>query len=386
MTKTSCSLVGWHIVAAVLLAGTIGARAYPSEEVEKVWPDRLRGFCVGKPQEHMTREEIWQRLAGWNVNVITVNLTHDRRLGIEDTSGLPEVPPQMEPYRSGLNRLDRMIALAKKYRIFIVLEGGAAVGVDRINVATGKTIAGKTADAERAYLQNVINLHVYLANKYAHEPTILAYNFISEPHTPWIVEHWRTEVVPAFIKAVRAVDTNTYLIFSAGLWGFPDFGKARRLEAPFDDPAGKTLYGWHDYSPHNYTHQGVGKRPRGLVYPGMLKMFDGSPLKLWDRAALEEYMRPALDFMKTYKVNMFVGEFGVVRWAPGAAQWLADKASLFEQYGVSWTCHNYAGAWDGWNVTVPADAPGGNVPDGGVDTARLEALKKYFARNRTFNE
>ncbi len=238
----------------------------------------------------------------------------------------------------------------------------------------------------------MIDLHLYLGRKYANEPTILAYNFISEPHTPWIVKNWRTEVVPSFIKAVRSVDENTYFIFSAGLWGFPDFGKGRRLSVPFKDPVNKTLYGWHDYSPHNYTHQGIGNkakratRPRGQVYPGKLKMFSNGSLKLWNRAAMEQYMQPAIDFMKKYKVKMFVGEFGVVRWAPGADKWLEDKISIFEENGINWACHNYAGGWDGWNVTVRPDAKGGNVADGNIDTPRLKVLKKYFAKNKTFNK
>jgi len=270
-----------------------------------------------------------------------------------------------------------LIALAKKYRIYVVLAGGGALGNDKINVATGETTE-QNARQERDYLANVIALHVYLGKKYRNEPTLLAYNFISEPHTPWIVSNWATKVVPSFIEAVRKVDRNTYLIFSAGLWGFPDFGDPApgRVKVPFHDPADKTLYGWHDYAPHNYTHQGIGSRPRDRVYPGLLRMFPGSRPKLWNRDAMATYMKPAINFMARYHVNMFVGEFGVVRWASGADKWLDDKVSLFEQYGVSWTCHNYGGAWDGWNVTVSADQPGGNVPDGHVETPRLRVLKK----------
>jgi endoglucanase len=377
----------WCLASAILLVFTVGGTAYGAEEMMKVWPDRLRGFCVGKPGPHLTEERIFKRLASWRVNALTVNFTYDSRLDIEDVSGLPAVPPAMEPYRGALDRLDKIIALAKKHGIYIVLAGGGALGNDKINVATGETTEENAAQ-ERAYLANVIALHEYLGPKYRNEPTILAYNFISEPHTPWIVENWRTEVVPPFIKAIRAVDPNTYLIFSAGLWGFPDFGgKGKgRVQEPFPDPADKTLYGWHDYAPHNYTHQGVGKRPRNQVYPGMLKMFNGSQLKRWDRDAQAQYMAPAIAFMKKHKVKMFVGEFGVTRWAPGADKWLGDKVSLFEEYGVSWTCHNFAGSWDGWNVTVPAAAKGGNVPDGETDTPRLEALQKYLKQNTTFNK
>jgi endoglucanase len=364
--------------------------ANTTSKVVKKWPDRLRGFCVGSPRAHMTNEQIFKQLAAWKVNVITVNFTYDKRVKITDTSKCPQVPPEMAPYRGMLDRLDKIVALAKKYKIFIILAGGGAVGNDKINVATGKTTEQRAED-EQVYLKNVIDLHLYLGKKYVNEPTILGYCFISEPHTPWIVKNWQT-IVPQFIKAIRSVDKNSYLILSAGLWGFPDFGKGRRLPVPFKDPANKTLYGWHDYAPHNYTHQGVGNkakralRPRGQRYPGKLKMFGGSPLKVWDRAAQQQYMQPALDFMKKYRVKMFVGEFGVVRWAPGADKWLDDKISIFEENGISWSCHNYAGGWDGWNVTVGSAAKGGNVADGKLDTPRLKVLKKYFVRNKRFNK
>ena len=324
-------------LVCLAFAASTGVLCANSATPKKIWPERLRGLCVGSPQKCMTEEYIFKRLAEWKVNVITVNFSTDIKGKINNTDKLPEVPPAMEQYRGMLNRLDKIVALAKKYKIFIILDGTGAAGADKINVATGKTKQRRTED-ERKFLKNATDLFIYLSSKYKNEPTVLAYNFISEPHTPWIVNNWKT-IVPQFISKIRSVDKNTYLIFSAGLWGFPDFGPKRSTPAPFKDPVNKTIYGWHDYAPHNYTHQGIGDkeneyRRRGQVYPGKLKMFPGSPLKTWDRAAMQQYMQRALDFKKKYNVKLFVGEFGVVRWAPGADKWLNDKISLFEEFGI----------------------------------------------------
>jgi hypothetical protein len=173
---------------------------------------------------------------------------------------------------------------------------------------------------------------------------------------------------------------NTYLIFSAGLWGFPDFDK---LKKPFKDPANKLLYGIHPYAPHNYTHQGVGKRPRGLLYPGKLKMFNGSPLKVWNKQTLYEYIKPACEFQNKYNVKMFAGEFSVIRWAPGRDKWVRDMCELFEENNIDWTYHSYT-AWNGWDPTFPANAKGSNEPDGKVETERLKVLKEYWAKNKVF--
>jgi hypothetical protein len=177
------------------------------------------------------------------------------------------------------------------------------------------------------------------------------------------------------------VDKNTYLIFSAGLWGFPEGFNSL---TPFRDPAQKILYGFHSYAPHNYTHQGIGGRPAGLVYPGLLKMFDGSPLMEWNKQALHEYIKPAIDFQKKYNVKIFVSEFGVVRWAPGRASWVEDMCALLEENNIDWTYTSYTG-WNGWNPTFPADAAASMQPDGGVETERLKILKKYWAKNKAFN-
>jgi len=152
---------------------------------------------------------------------------------------------------------------------------------------------------------------------------------------------------------------------------------------PLQDPRGdesRIVYSFHMYAPHNYTHQGIGKRPRGLVYPGMLKMFPGSPVKHWDRETLAEYIKPALDFKRKHGVRMYIGEFSAVRWAPGRAEWVEDVISLFEADSLDWSFHSYTG-WNGWNPTFPPDAKGSNEPDGGHQGERLRVLKKYWARN-----
>ena len=44
-----------------------------------------------------------------------------------------------------------------------------------------------------------------------------------------------------------------------------------------------------------------------------------------------------------------MGEFSAVAWAPGAADWLRDAISLFEEYGWDWTYHAFR-EWPPWSV------------------------------------
>ena len=92
-------------------------------------------------------------------------------------------------------------------------------------------------------------------------------------------------------------------------------------------------------------------------------------------------MKGAIEFQKKYGVKIFVGEFSVIRWAPGAAQWLSDVIEIFEKHHFSWTYHCY-GYWNGWNPTFSADAPESAVADGGVATDRMKLLIKAWMKNK----
>jgi hypothetical protein len=354
---------------------------------DKVWPERLRGINVGRLSENMMQEDVFKRMSDWKVNLVTINYGYDEKLNLREIPEAPTVPDSMMRYKNGLYILDKFIQNAKKYKMFVNITAGGAWGGGDINVATGETTEENEKD-ELYYLEKLKELHVYLGKKYKDNSTVLAYNYISEPHTPYIVANWSTKVIPDFLEAFRKVDDNTYLIFSAGLWGFPEFGKGNpRISEPVNDPANKIIYSMHGYAPHNYTHQGIGGRPDGLVYPGMLKMFNGSPLIWWDRDELENSIHSALEFSKKYNVKLIDSEFSANRKIPSAYKWFDDRISIYEEYGISWTAFNFGNPnWDGWNLTVADNAPSGRVADGGVETNRLKVIKKYLKRNTEFNE
>ena len=346
-------------------------------DVEKTWPGRLRGMCLSRVSEAAASEEVFRRLAGWHVNVVTVSLGTDESLGLKDAGDAPELPSEMAEYRRAFHLLDKILALARKYGMHVVLTPGRVEGRNHLNVWEADTDAENTVN----FVENLSRFWTYTANRYKNEPAMLAYDLLSEPHAKSVVRIWRSELAPRLVREVRAVDTETWLLFEPGPWGMP--GGFETLE-PLKDPRNgesRMAYGFHMYAPHNYTHQGIGDRPKDQAYPGMLKMFPGSPLKQWDRNALEEFMKPALDFRKKHGVRMYIGEFSVIRWAPGRARWVEDAISIFEENGLDWAFHSYTG-WNGWNPTFPPDAKGNNEPDGGYEGERLKVLKKYWRRNR----
>ena len=108
------------------------------------------------------------------------------------------------------------------------------------------------------------------------------------------------------------------------------------------------VYSLHNYQPHEYTHQGVKQllgtdlaHPYdqvGKKWPG--DFGDGKGGK-WDKERLRKEFEPVIRFAQENKVRIFVGEFGVARWAPNAEGYLRDNIELFEEQGWDWTYHAF---------------------------------------------
>ena len=349
---------------------------------EKVWPgDPLRGFQAysftpsGDPV--FLNEATFKKFKAWNINVI--------RLWIDVDPGSPspvkpgETPPSapaddpVAPYKKNLEGLRIALALAEKYHIYIIPVAGGVVG--------RQTDALSREKNQGDCYPGLVALWEYVAKNFGNHPWLLGYDLLNEPNTKDEVDFWHTTALPQLIKRVRTIDRNTYVIVETAPWALPDQAFPPSL-TPVRDP--KAIYSFHFYYPHSYTHQGLytykGAEFEGRPYPGMLRLFESSAPMYWDKAALEDSMKGAIEFQKKYGVKIFVGEFSVIRWAPGAARWLSDVIEIFEKHHFSWTYHCY-GYWNGWNPTFSADAPESAVADGGVETDRMKLLTKAWKKN-----
>ncbi len=140
------------------------------------------------------------------------------------------------------------------------------------------------------------------------------------------------------------------------------------------------------YHPHEFTHQGVttdqgiakGTRSGFATYPGMIA---GHVI---DKNSVRRYLTPVRDFQLATGARIFVGEFSAIRWAPGAARYLEDCISIFEEYGWDWTYHAFR-EWPGWSVEH-ADSPVDlyHHPRSAQPTARQQLLRKWFSKNELF--
>jgi endoglucanase len=101
----------------------------------------------------------------------------------------------------------------------------------------------------------------------------------------------------------------------------------------------------------------------------------------WDRAALETALKPAIDFQKKYNVQIYLGEFSAIRWAPdgSAARYLSDVIDICEAYGWDWTYHAFR-EWSGWSVEH-GSAREDNRP-AAEPTDRQKVLCSWLAKNK----
>jgi hypothetical protein len=136
---------------------------------------------------------------------------------------------------------------------------------------------------------------------------------------------------------------------------------------------GTVIYQFHMYYPHEFTHQGLGTDWNRVSYPGLAGNFYTN--KEWLRAQ----MNFVLQFQKENPMaKIYVGEFSAIVWAEGAAQYLDDCISLFEEFGWDWTYHAFR-EWDGWDVEYEWGE--GVIVGPLLNTERKSVLLKYFALN-----
>jgi len=108
-----------------------------------------------------------------------------------------------------------------------------------------------------------------------------------------------------------------------------------------------------------------------IRYPGKFAGRD------WNRDTLLAAMGDVIAFAEKYRVHIYVGEFGAIRWAPGAAEYLGDLVSIFESYGWDWSFHAFR-EWDGWSLEHGSNRKNTSPVE---MTDRQKAIRDAFEKN-----
>lgn len=317
---------------------------------------RLRG--VMSPNEF--RDEDLRVLGEeWNANVIRWQIT--RNWGRAGTDRDLEEYDQW--FARELEDLDRVLEACRRYRILVVVDMHSPPG-------------GRYEDSqlaifhEKLYQDHWLALWEQVARRYKGNPVIWGYDLVNEPVMRLPSREGLGDSLDAQVRvarAIRAIDPHVPIFIEADDWDAPaGFPYLRPVDIP------NVIYQLHMYVPGEFTHQGVFSKSDPVAYPGRIA---GSH---WDKERLREVLQPVRDFQLAYNVHIYVGEFSAIRWAPGAARYLADCISLFEEYGWDWTYHAYR-EWHGWSLEHGPD-PADHQPTS-EPCDRREVVLGWFAQN-----
>jgi len=346
-----------NVVQAAIKSISITAATAPQEEMPK--PEELATL---RPSPSIIRgctspaANSFSDLRAWGANAARkwLTLKPDRY----DTNGIAVYEPGWE---KKLEDTEKYLAAARKAGMKVVLTIGSNAFANRTD-----------AWSDPQFGNVVVQVWQGIARKLLpYRDTIWGYDLYNEPldwtQMPNPPRQWRGIAIQA-IKAIRSVDSNTWIVFESG-----PGGSAEGLKGQRPLPDSRVIYSVHCYAPLEFTHQGItdiantdlaeAKIQTGIHYPGTVKGI------YYDREQLRKSFAAIHEFEQQYRVPVLVGEFSVVRWAPkeDAVRYLQDMISVIEDYHWSWIYHGFR-EWHGWSPehdetyaahnTAPAPAQG----------------------------
>jgi len=299
----------------------------------------------------------------WNGNLFRWQLTPNQ-------SERKSIENNLDGYDHWLDHklvdLDSALVVCKQYGIKVV--------IDLHTVPGGQEKTGAlNMFYNKDFNNHFIETWKRIAHRYKNNSSIWGYDLVNEPIEKGISIVGMDNASTQFraVQTIRNIDPTSRIIIEVGEGDSPG---AFATFTPFN--ISNLIYEVHMYEPHTYTHQGVLYPKTGIVYPGII---DG---KYYDKNTLMNILKPVRDFQLMYHVPIYVGEFSAVRWAPGAAQYLDDCISIFEEYGWNWTYHAFR-EWPGWSVEVEN---GTSNTDSTIratqNTDRKKVLMKWFVKNK----
>lgn len=318
---------------------------------------RLRGAMIAPAS--LSENDLSVLARGWGANLVRWQFIRSNAQASE--AGFGAYDRWLE---SELGRLDRGLMWAANMGVKVVVDLHSPPGGRPIDGGYQAAIGSLWTDpsAQAKFVEVWRNI----AKHYKGDRRIWGYDLVNEPDDNNVTEDcddWQGLALKAG-RAVREIDPGCTLIIEPPSWGSPE-GFAGFEPVPLTN----VVYSFHMYNPHDFTHQGVFGPSDPIAYPGRIA---GA---MWNRGVLEKSMSPATEFARRYRVQMYVGEFSAIRWAPGAETYLDDLLSLIESHGWDWSYHAFR-EWDGWSVEH-----GTNKDDhkpSAEPTARQKVLLKWL--------
>jgi len=259
---------------------------------------------------------------------------------------------------------DKALDVCEKYNVRVLVDlhtppgGRAGGGVCRMF-------------QEQRYQDKLVGVWRRIAQRYKGRDIIYAYDLLNEPVEGAIgagLADWRM-LATKITQAIRKIDPQKPVVFEPSPWGGADgFDMLEPLDVD------RVIYSFHMYQPFQFTHQGIYDNPSPAAYPGRIAG------RMWNKQTLRDAMESVLEFQQACNVQIYVGEFSVIRWAPGdsGALWLTDVTDIFEEHGWDWSYHAFR-EWDGWSLEHGSDRQDRSRAE--VPTDRAMVLRRLLSKN-----
>jgi endoglucanase len=323
---------------------------------------RLRGTMISP---NINAESLRVLGQDWNANLIRWQLIRTGRAGQSDAKG------SYDAWLAGeLNKLEAALPLCEKLGILVVVDLHSPPG--------GQATAGGYYGSDHGLFsdpqcqEKFVQVWRGMTARFKGAKAIWGFDLVNEPVEEDVGEgcdDWQA-LAERCARAIREIDPRRTLIVEPTHWGSPE-GLSELVPLPISN----VVYSVHMYVPHAFTHQGVFAKGPSYTYPGRIEG------KQWDKAALEHALEPAIDFQRRYNVQIYIGEFSAIRWAPddSACRYLSDLIDIFEAHGWDWSYHAFR-EWSGWSVEHGADPK--DTEPAASPTSRERLLRGWFARNQ----
>ncbi len=285
----------------------------------------------------------------------------------------PGLYTEVSPYNPDLqvqSNLDNLLDMIESADMFAVISFRTGPGRSEFTFFWGEdddwfdaSYYNDTVWTNQAAQDAWVQMWSYTADRYKDREVIVGYDLMVEPNSNEVwLDEWDPEIFetnyadtlydwnqlhPEIVEAIREVDWYTPVLVGGNGYSGADWLPWVKVEN-----LPRVVYTVHQYEPNVYTHQEPSDT--GYTYPGVFDTDWDSIDDQFNQAWLTSRMGTIDLFIAAHQVPLAVNEFGVVRYAPGAAEFMDDQISLFEQRGINYAYWAWNPSWESYAEEVDA--------------------------------
>ncbi len=333
-----------------------GANIYQRRVYMELDGPEFMGYgAIGPPYV----QDDFDQLASLGANY--VNISHP---GLFSEGAPYEADPDV------IANLDNLLSMIQQADMFAVISFRTGPGrseftfmLEDVGTWFDRSYLNDSVWTDEAAQEAWISMWRYTAERYRQHPIVVGYDLMVEPNAnEVVVDIWDAEVYynayagtlldwnqlhPRIMQAIRQVDPTTPILV-----GGMAYSSVEWLPYLLTNDDAFTVYTFHQYAPHAFTHQEWGLQMS--AYPDWIDLdWDGAEDR-FDQAWLQELLSTVDVFQNDHDVPVATNEFGVVRWVPGAARFLQDEMELFEQHGINYAVWAWEVSWEPYAQEVHA--------------------------------